>query len=98
MESKTAVGLCILLSIMAACGSATTASKGRTSADGIRDILDLEANTRFALDVIKMKDTAAFFWVQFLVMYTVKWLFYIMLSLVTWDREIMSLICAICLL
>ena len=68
-----------------ACGEKT--SEGRTNAAGITDILDFQGNTRFALDAIKMKDTAAFFWVQSLVMFAVKWLFYIMLSLVTWDRK-----------
>ena len=59
-------------------------------------IVSIESGPRFALDAIKMKDTAAFFWVQFLVMYTVKWIFFIMLSLVTWDREGMPIICVMC--
>ena len=70
-----------------------SASKARTfSPAGVQDILDFPSNTRFALDVIKMEDEAAFFIVQFLIMYAVKWLFWIALSIATWDREGMSLI------
>ena len=47
---------------------------------------------KIALDAIKMEDEAAFFIVQFLIMYAVKWLFWIALSIATWDREGMSLI------
>ena len=68
-------------------GSTKVATARTLSPAGVQDILDFPSNTRFALDVIKMEDTAAFFIVQFLIMYTIKWLFWIGLSLATWDRE-----------
>ena len=70
-----------------ASGSIKAATARTLSPAGVQDILDFPSNTRFALDVIKMEDTAAFFIVQFLFMYAVKWLFWIGLSLATWDRE-----------